>query len=429
MLRLAELRELVKAATMPSASPLYRDLYCLQGDGAPLVLQSIEEWQRLPHLKKETLLRFSALQRFPAPLQEAVELAGTSGTSGGAPLFTFRTVEAGLESNGSFSEQANMRRYADLARPWLCSFFLIPLRLQKYLETKGRKEKMLMLDAKNLRASAELARAAGVTNLYVFTFFIEPLGKIFTEMNYAHTITYIEMAGAHCTRALYEFIRATFPNATVVSHYGQNETEVIAMGGRITGVEPLEVFTPTPGFFFELVDPESGAALDPMPGAEGELVVSSRPNERRAFPFVRYRTGDMARVVEVSEGSSDSWSFTLLGRVELDFIKVPGGMLRADEIERVLQMMADRVTDVFSLHVGEEQSGARSRIRATLFVRTRGSVDMQLLAREIARVLHVSPLATYADGVSEGLYAPLACKEMPRQTDLKKPRRMVQETV
>jgi hypothetical protein len=143
--------------------------------------------------------------------------------------------------------------------------------------------------------------------------------------------------------------------------------------------------------------------------------------------MIRYRVGDRVRVVERWGDGPTDWSFAVLGRSEMDFVKIPGGMLRADEIERVLLTMKDRVTDTFSLHLSEDKAAGMPRTKAILYVRPKRPLNMKQLAQDVANALRVGPSLTFTDGVKRGLYCPLECKELPQETSTRKHRRIVQD--
>jgi phenylacetate-CoA ligase len=78
-------------------------------------------------------------------------------------------------------------------------------------------------------------------------------------------------------------------------------------------------------FIAEVIDPETG---EPTPEGEmGELVISSLRKE--AIPLFRYRTGD--RVVALPQscscGSAHTWIGRVPGRISVDDIIIPGGVV------------------------------------------------------------------------------------------------------
>src|SRR5262249_18353747 len=118
---------------------------------------------------------------------------------------------------------------------------------------------------------------------------------------------------------------------------------------------------------------------------------------------------DTVRVVD-APCPHGRWSFTVLGRTDLDFLKIPGGILRVDEILRVLRLFPQEITDRFELHWSEEERASGPRLQPTIYVEAKAAIDLKDLAERIAEHVRVAPEMTYALGVARGRYAPLLCK-------------------
>lgn len=138
------------------------------------------------------------------------------------------------------------------------------------------------------------------------------------------------------------------------------------------------------------------------------MVITAFRGEPASFPMLRYRSGDKVRIVEEHCKTHGTWSFTVLGRVDMDFVKVRGGTIKADEVERVLRLFPKSVGDVFELHVFEMPQGP---LRLVLKVQAR-ETDLLTLAEKISNVLRVNPSTTHTEGVRKGLYAPLVCEPL-----------------
>ena len=80
--------------------------------------------------------------------------------------------------------------------------------------------------------------------------------------------------------------------AKVLNHYGMTET---GFGGAIQCPEREHLHLRHPDLFFEIVDP-AGNSLPP--GQWGEIVITTL--NRRGMPLIRYRTGDLSRILDTS---------------------------------------------------------------------------------------------------------------------------------
>ncbi|WDP91722.1 MAG: phenylacetate--CoA ligase family protein [Desulfobacter sp.] len=77
----------------------------------------------------------------------------------------------------------------------------------------------------------------------------------------------------------------------VLNHYGMTET---GFGGAIQCPAREGLHLRLPDLFFEIIDPATGAQLPP--GVWGEVAVTTL--NRRGMPLIRYRTGDVSRIID-----------------------------------------------------------------------------------------------------------------------------------
>lgn len=389
MLNFNDLQKLVDYVSGARAkSNFYRNLY---QKTFPTI--SKDEWLSLPFVTKETLLAMPLWERSFVPLSKLDHVRTSSGTSGKPPLFSPRTLLRHTEYR---------LLYHDFKKPILA--YLVPAMPHWHEEAQrslGVSPHVISFDPTTPQASARLAALAHADSMSLFAFHIPLVGPHLKREGVGENFKFIEICGEACTQALLSYMRETFPNATIIPFYGSSEVEDSPMGvpcRAITGEEPLSLYHAKSSHYHELIDPETLEVLVPTAGVEGELVVTAYPGEPCAFPLLRYRTGDMAKVVDTTCTTHGVWSFTLIGRSELDFVKVQGGVLRADEIERVLRMFATEVTDTFTLVAGQDFE---------LKVEAKAGVDLNALARKIESELRIGPKVTYAQGVVEGRFLPL----------------------
>lgn len=103
------------------------------------------------------------------------------------------------------------------------------------------------------------------------------------------TLRWLLLSTDHLPRALAQTIESTW-HCQVFDHYGMTET---GLGGAVmcqagVGMHPREA-----DLLFEIIDTTSG---EPLPeGETGEIVVTTLT--RNAMPLIRYRTGDLGRML------------------------------------------------------------------------------------------------------------------------------------
>jgi phenylacetate-coenzyme A ligase PaaK-like adenylate-forming protein len=406
-----QLRSLVARCTSKKSPPLYRDLYGIPTQQTNFDLESPDAWQSLPFLTKAHLLTVPIEHRTFSPFKDIDAYYHTSGTSGKKPLFVPKVLIPKMD----FREQL-----FTFSCPALSSIGY-QHRVEAFMESLGLPPRVVAIDPQRIAVSVHLAEAMGVESIFTSTFLIELIGNAMRR-EAAEQVRYIELTSEVCSQSLYTFIRMTFPNACVVLSYGLNEIEDPCIG---TVCAPSTGPTLDDSFHergddehhLEIVNPETGQLLEPREGTEGELIVTSEAREGCAFPLIRYRTGDIVRVIETECPIHHKWRFVVLGRASLDFIRVTGGTIRADEVARAITAVGRPFTDEFELHL--DTSGPR--LNATLHVRTKG--DIGGAAEALMRELRIAPNRTFADAVKDGTFLPLTFIPIgPRETPKKRPR-------
>jgi phenylacetate-coenzyme A ligase PaaK-like adenylate-forming protein len=397
-------RKLLARLTRQDGPALYRRLYGMPAPAPPLEISLPEDWQRLPLLSKEFLEAIPSEERIFLPRHAIDTVRASSGTSGKPPLFSPQTSMSGPYYQLSYHPEA--RAFLTSVPP--------PHLAEVFLEAADRPPLVVALDPQNIPGSVALARAVGVDSVFVHAFLMPGLGEELKRQQYAPAIRYVELVGEPSPPSLVAYVRATLPGATVVAAYGATEVEG-AIGTpccELRQEPPFEIYHEGPGIHLELLD-EFGSSRAPTPGAEGELVVTAYAGEPFALPLVRYQIGDIARVVEADCPRHGAWSFTILGRKDGDFLRIPGGMLRADEIERVLRNHPGVDPERFELQLRWDETATEPHIETVLYLTAPPQTKWDTLAHSIAGALRVGPQATYADGVERGVYRPLRCMPMP----------------
>lgn len=130
----------------------------------------------------------------------------------------------------------------------------------------------------------------------------------------------------------------------------------------------------------EVVDPETGASVEP--GETGELVLTHLHQE--AMPMVRFRTGDVTRLVE--EGGALTLPEGVFGRVD-NRLKVKGVKVYPGAFEPVVAQHPG-LTGNFTIHVSK--SGSTDHVRLVCEAVDESAVDLDDLGEAIRRKVHIS---------------------------------------
>jgi phenylacetate-coenzyme A ligase PaaK-like adenylate-forming protein len=417
-MHLDELSKIVQNATVQGRPGLYRTLY-----GVPAALRSAridswDDWHGLPLLRREFIEKIPFAERLFIPLTDVDSIRATSGTSGKPPLFVPRAFETRTEL------VAYNLEYHSFSRATLTTG---PLhRYAQILHQDDTPHAVIALDPSHIEDSVALAKAAGIDSLMVMTSILPLLVPALVAAGIAEDLRYIETYGEPCSETTVRYLIANFPNATLMSDYGQSE-----VGGTsgylcrpITATQHVEEFHPSPGVFLELCDHETGKHVATETGAVGELIATCATGSVRAMPMIRYATGDIAEVTASDCEKHGTWKFRVIGRTELDLVKIPGGMLQTAEILRVLKSIPHRVSDEFEAHL---ETTSDKPVRLVIHVSPLRDDDLTAITQIVSDSLHVSPTLTYSMGVLRGIYEPLECVVLRRGDTISKRRGIVRD--
>jgi phenylacetate-coenzyme A ligase PaaK-like adenylate-forming protein len=411
---LHELRSLVRTCTAKGGSPFYRRLYGLSDTDESPIIDTWDAWQKLPAFGKEHLTRETLPGRVFPPWSNIDTILASSGTSGNPPVYSSWVLNDGY----SYRYQ-----YHDFKRAVLTS---MPTPFQQdWIVRKRGGGPVVILDPRRAAASVKLAAAAGVDSMLLILHHVPLITEDMIKTGLNKNIRFIEIAGETSSLSLFRHMRTTFPNATICAIYGSSDVETSPIGipcRPMTDEDPRAVYHVGDRTHLELIDTDTGDVMVPYAGAEGELLISAFAGSDATFPLVRYRIGDTIRVVEAPCEDHGDWSFEILGRSGMDFLKVPGGILRADEVARVLRELS--LPDVFQLHRYEHETEGRLKVKVELLIDV-GEDEMTRLAAEIAERLRISAAYTYAQAVRDGMFEPLVCRRIPLEPRLGKAVRMV----
>ncbi len=217
----------------------------------------------------------------------------------------------------------------------------------------------------------------------------------------------LHLGGTKVTQVQFESLKELYPKARLVEFYASAELQGLAAASPGWNLAEPGLLKGFNNYFFEIV--HDGKVVDI--GESGELLATTLyPNE--AMHLVRYRTGDRARLIAHEE---DGIIFRLEGREDGASVRIEGGEIRAEEIQRTLEEVFGSRLLSFEATIEEEGADAP---RAKLSIRVMllpGEKQNDLLVSEaIARQLRVNQNRVYADGVERGMYSPLSCSAETR---------------
>ncbi len=380
--------ELEKACTAADrarsnrCSSFYRDLY--QGLAQPI---TPEQWTQVPFLTKSDILRVPFMQRLFVPWEKVDTIALTSGTTGSGVCILPRRFSLDLPSDFPY--------YKDHR---LMTFYYYSYRIRA-------ESKTISGDQTRYEASAQLAAQAGVDALHGSISQLIAFAPHAKRAGLISNIRALCSTGERISKLQLNTIRTLYPGAELRTVYGMQEVSVAGYSPLVPRPDrPLAVKL-VPHYYFEILT-EEGLVAD---SGTGELVVTSL--EEDPFPLMRYRTGDKVSVFE----DRGERLLEPLSRVEEERVRIGGGEIVLDELERAItKTFGESVAD-FECTVKETLDGEtiRSGLDLTLFIKNNpppwSSTDAAL---KLATELQANQQRTYLDGIVAGLYTPITCSFM-----------------
>lgn len=400
---LAGVRAMLEFALSSERSDFYRKKY--SGAGIPPI-KSLEDFTRLPFLEKSDLSGTPWRERLFVPESELGTPGISSGTTG-KPVIIPR-----------LPHDSNVVNEKDLAPLGVGSVMvLMPAfaGVLRHLANRGPAGILVIPgDVRNMELSATLARDLGITGL-VTTYsgldrFIEAADSLKFGLE---GLKWISVGGEPVSAARYGYLRSRLPCARLAPRFNASEFGPLRFYRcEHLADSPPDRFHPFPdSHLFEIITPSGGLAA---PGETGELVHTDLAVPK-AFPFIRYRTGDAAALLSERCPCGNPHLLELTGKIGFDSLKYAGVNLREDMVELALERAADIVEKDFRLHLREVTDGGKPLPALELCLipkdkRVLGPAREELesrLAGLIASCLHISASRTLEDLVKTGLFKPL----------------------
>jgi phenylacetate-CoA ligase len=133
-------------------------------------------------------------------------------------------------------------------------------------------------------------------------------------------------------------------------------------------------------YFVEIIDPKTGERLDP--GERGELVIT--PLVKEALPLVRYRTGDVTRLMEDECSCGRGLKIARITGRSDDMLVIRGINVFPSQIEHVLRSLPE-VGEQFMVYIDRVKHLDEMTIEVEMS-RTGFSGELQDLARMQAKI-------------------------------------------
>jgi len=348
-----ELSKLINSVWDSAYSNFYRDFWKEHGVVKEPIILSIEDFKKLPFLTRDTMAKVpNPSDRLYISMEDVQSLRTTSGTSGRGSLFFWRS-----------SYPTKMWDLVPRTKSRVVLAFL-PIHSFPHFSFYAREKDVQLIwgDAHNFKKAASLVVQTGITNIFVTPTVGLVLAGYLKQLNYEKKISLVMMYAEYCSQTTFKMLNKNYPNALFVNIYGSAEANGAIGISTSKCSNPIQEFHIQNDFFTEIID--------------SELVFTSL-RYPQPFPLIRYKTGDnFEKVVGKCSCNDSSLRLKYLGRIKSDSINVGGGVLKVEEIDRIMSTLSHYIEPTFKVEVTEVIEDNIRKIKLLLFIIKRNKIKI-----------------------------------------------------
>jgi phenylacetate-coenzyme A ligase PaaK-like adenylate-forming protein len=384
-----KLQETVNFAWDNEHSDYYRELWSMSGVKEKPTIQTQDDFSDLPFSSRADLMqRLHPSERLFRPISEVEMLRTTSGTSGRGPLYFWRD---------KFISPRIYTQLKDGGGKLALALYAYHSAMSGVVPAREAGLELLIGDPHQLKETVDIAIAAGVDSLVVTPSVALMLVQFLRKDDYISKIVHIALWGEYCSDHTLNLVKESYPNASFSFTYALGEasdllgyaTDQCKNGNRYLHANTKDIY-------FEYID--------------NELVVTNL-RVPHAMPLIRYKTGDSAKLVNQDCFCGDTNPmFEFLGRIGGDFVRIGGGEVRVEEIEKALSEFSPYIEPVFKVELRELEEGANRRVQLTLLLKSKDDSDTKspltsLIAQRLVTTLKLSPNMLLRDAIAGGIFS------------------------
>ena len=383
-------KEVISRVINSTRSDFYRKKFIAEGFDLERDLKELTDMVRVPRLTREELATTSPFERLYSDLKSVRYIRYTSGTSGAPMLLLFRP-EQGYRIPGK-------RPLILAANNQLDHYFAAAPRVAQapYFPP-------LIHSNQSLAVTAGLVRLYNVDAIVGLASKMIMLGKELPS-KIRGGIQALFIQGERYTMSLSQELRTLYPEAEQDPRYGMTEVGLFGYQCEELRKQQAGQYHSESSYLLEISRPETGNWAEV--GQEGEILVTELYES--PHQIIRYRTGDAGCVTSTQEcACGASFTFEVSGRIEHDIIKIAGGIIRTDEIERVIAELGQWLKPDFRgvVEMGEIADKILPAFTLSLIPKsgiTHQPALVETVLQEIAKRLFMTTTKTLSDFLHEG---------------------------
>jgi len=332
----------------------------------PEDIKDLKDIEKIPFLTKQDLRNYYPFGLVCTEIDDIVEVHASSGTTGKPVVgpYTQHDVDLWGEVMARSLYANGLRKKDRMQNSYGYGLFTGAHGFEKGAQKIGAM--VITISSGNTKRQIEVMKDFGTTAIAATPSYSLYMAEVAEENGYEPVEDFNLNLGLFGAEAWSEEMRSNVEKRwgiTAHEHYGL--TEIIGPG-VVSECKQKKLHINADHFFAEIIDPKTDETLEP--GEEGELVFTTLTKE--AFPAIRFRTKDLASIVEetCSCGRSLPIQSRIKGRSD-DMMKVKGVIVFPSQIEAALmkvegvsdnyQIVKTKTGDITSLSVEVEPTDSR----------------------------------------------------------------------
>jgi phenylacetate-CoA ligase len=376
-------------------SDFYRKLY--GSKSSFLDIKSLEDFERIPLLNKDDILAKPLTKRIFVPKDRVAKYMFTSGTINKLSVL----VTPHLEQTAT-EERKKQRK--DLAERGIINhlFLVNPLHGAIHPANHASLEGMVVIngDIYNLARTAVIANSIPIDAIQstptIIKLFIEELKK--TSFN-PRQIKYVSLGGEWTSKNTRKFVKDFFTNALVDVRYGASEiAHLRGYQCKYLAGELSDSFHIIDDYLIEIIDGE---------------IVHTDLNPNKAFPLIRYRTGDMGVVEYEKCKCGKNQILRLVGRSGTDVLHFSGLSFYSNLIDQALLASECKIRD-FQLRITEKVTNGKILPFLSFTIETDEKNKEGKILESILENLQISSSGNLRDLIKREIILPIKVKTAPK---------------
>lgn len=379
-----KVKELLTNVTEDPCSDFYKNKY-----NKLIGLNNSDTLESLPYLTRKDIANTHPDKRLYVPKQDVSFVSYTSGTTDGSPLVMYWSQVENYFFEPSLGTDS---RTPLILHPALNKNFGHTF-IQQCRQAKAPVTPVFA-DFQNFTQSAIIAEKTSADAMYT----TPTIASMMHEQLVTHydptKILLLVLFSETLTPLKKELLHKQYPNAKISNVYASSEVGQILF-------YPCERMISEGSNEFHIID-KAIVALELSD--EGELILTMDQN--KAFPLIRYRTGDFFELVHKVELKVDisanhksdtgpeypmcscglntpilRWA----GRMDVDKLRLNGVEIKSEDIEYALRNCRDQIGDAYQLHFYSKKSEI-DRLKETVQIIVEIATPKNLIQSEFAKI-------------------------------------------